>query len=79
MVNATHAHLGVMKGNGRLRKLAIDTPMKKTPADSKAKERNLDLHTACLVNSCQGKDAGDLFILNHSIHPYNDIGCDTSF
>ena len=32
--------------------------MKKMAADLKAKGKNMDLHTACLVNSCQGKDAG---------------------
>ena len=33
-----------------------------------------DLH----VNSCQGMDAGVLFILNYSIHQHTGIGCDTS-
>ena len=42
------------------------------------KETNKDLHAACLVNSCQGKDAGVLFRLNYSIHQHTSIGCDTS-
>ena len=41
----------------------------RTAADSKAKgkkqKKTKDLHAACLVNSCQGKDAGVLFSLNY--------------
>ena len=33
---------------------------------------------ACLVNSCQGKDAGVLFRQNYSIHQHTGIGCNTS-
>ena len=40
------------------------------------KERNLGLYATYLVNSCQGKEAGVLFILNYSIHA--GIGCDKS-
>ena len=43
------------------RKPAIDTldssKIKKTAADSKAKGKKSDLHTACVVNSYQRKDA----------------------
>ena len=35
--------------------------MKNTATDSKAKGNKHGLHATCLVNSCQGKDAGVLF------------------
>ena len=54
--------LDLKKGNTCLGKPDIDTldssRVKKTAADSKAKGKKPDLHAACLVNSCQGKDAG---------------------
>ena len=59
LMDSTYGHLG---------KPAIDTldssVWKKTAADSKPKERNMDLHSASLVNCCLGKDAGVLFRLN---------------
>ena len=36
----------------------------------------MHLHAACLVNICEGKDAGVIFRLNHSIHQHTSIGCD---
>ena len=53
--------------------------MMKTAVDLRPKERNLDLHAACLVNSFQGMDDGVLFRLNCSIHQHTSIGCGTSF
>ena len=35
-------------------------------------------HVTCMVNSCQGKDAGILFRLNDSIHQHTNTGCETS-
>ena len=65
---------------GRLGKPAIDTlessMMKKMATDSKAKGKKWDLHMACLVNSCQGKNAGVLFRLNYLIHQHTGIGWD---
>ena len=63
--------------NGRLGKPAIDRSIhEETAVDLKAKERNLDLHAPCLVNSCQGKDAVVLFRLNYSNHQHIGIGCE---
>ena len=44
--------------------------MKKTAANLRAKERNMDLHTACLVNCCQGKYGGVLFRPQYSIYQH---------
>ena len=35
----------------------------------------MDLHMACLANSCQGKDAEVLFGLHYSIHQHTGFGC----
>ena len=35
----------------------------------------MDLHKACLVNSCQRKDAGVLLRLKYAIHQHTGIGC----
>ena len=51
--------------------------MKKRMQIRRPKERNMDLHAPCLVNSCQGKDGGVLFILNYPFHQHTGIGCDT--
>ena len=67
------------KGNGRLGKLAIDTLRhEEIGCTRRTMERNLDLLTICLFNSCQGKDAGVIFRLNYSIHQHTGTGCDTS-
>ena len=42
--------------------------MKKAAAETKTKGKKLDLHTASVVNSGQGKDAVILFGLYYSIH-----------
>ena len=52
--------------------------MKKTLQILRPKERDLDLHVTCLVNSCQGKDARVLFKQNFSIHQHTDIEYDTN-
>ena len=67
--------LDLKKGNSRRGKLAIDTldssMMKKTAADSKAKGKKPGSHAACLVNSCQGKEAKSFIptkLFNSSTH-----------
>ena len=43
------------------------------------RKKNMVLYVACLVNSCQEKDAGVLFRLNYSIHhQHTGIGSDTN-
>ena len=42
--------------------------MKKVAKVRRPKERNLDPHTSCVVNSCQEKVAAILIRLNYSIH-----------
>ena len=61
------------KGNDGLGRPTIGTldlsMMKKSLPIQRSKESNIGLHVACLVNSCQGKDAGVLFrLLNSSTH-----------
>ena len=56
------------EGNGRFGRPAINT--KKWLHIRRPKERNLDIHVACLVNSYQGKDPGVLFRLNYSFHQH---------
>ena len=70
------------KWNGRLGILVKDTldPSngRKRLQIWRPKERNLELHATCLVNSYQGKDAGVLFRLNYPIHKNTGIGWDTT-
>ena len=56
--------------------IAVWKRMLKFYSDSKARDRNIDLHTACF--SCLEKDAQVLFRLNYSIHQDTGVGCDTS-
>ena len=52
--------------------------MKKMAAGGRPKERSVDLHVVCLVNTVGGKDAEVLFGLNYSFYQHTSIGCDTS-
>ena len=61
----------IIKGNGRLGKLSIDTldlsVMNKTAADLKANGKKPgSIHN--LLGYCQGRDAEVLFRINYSIH-----------